>query len=129
MDYVKLEAWRKMDVKLKALKEEEMALRKEVFGDAFDTQEEGTHNLELEGGWKLSANVPYTRKLDKELIGGIIDKLRAYNSYLIKTEYSLSVTEYKKIPDSDPIKNVIDAILTTTPGAVSLKLIAPKSKK
>lgn len=127
MDYVKLEAWRKLDAKLKALKEEEMKARLELFKEEFkDIKEEGTHNLVLDGGWKLVANLPYTRKLDKVLIVKAVDGLRKFNPHLIKTEYSLSVTEYKKLDQGHPIKAVVDALLTTTPGCVSMKLVAPK---
>ena len=128
MDYVKLEAWRKLDAKLKVIKAEEMAARIELFKE-FGTEEEGTHNLKLDGDWVLKGSQPYTRKLDKELMPEIIDALKKFNPYLIKTEYSLSVTEYKKIDASNPIKSVVDAVLTTKPGCPSLELVPPKTKK
>ena len=128
MDYVKLEAWRKLDAELKRIKTEEMSLRKELFKEIFNTENEGTHTVALSEGWKLKANQPYTRKLDKELMPEIINALVKFNPFLIKTEYSLSVTEYKKIEASNPIKAVVDAVLTTTPGCPSMELVPPKGE-
>jgi hypothetical protein len=47
---------------------------------------------------------------------------------LIKVKYELSVTDYKKLAEDDVTKAVLDAIMTTKPGAPALEIVAPKGQ-
>ena len=126
IDYAKLEAWRQIQNELSRVKDEEMKLRKELFGEVFQTEDEGSHKLELDGGWKLEAVVPYTRTLDQKLAPDVLKHIKKAHPTLIKVKYELSVTEYRLLDDA--AKAGIDAILTTKPGTPSMKLVAPKGQ-
>lgn len=127
MDYSKLEAWRQADMALKAAKELELTLRKELFDATFNTDKEGVHKAPLNEGWTLEASLPYNRTLDQELVPDTLRMLYTMNASaaLIKTKYELSVAEYRKLDAQQ--KKTVDAILTTKPGTPSIKLVPPKS--
>lgn len=126
MDYIKLEAWRALDTQLIELKKQEMALRKELFKEVFNTEEEGAHQVDLPEGWKLKATVPYTRSLDQSKMEETLKALKKAKADpdLIKIKYDLSVAEYRKL--NDKVRAIVDAALTTKPGCPSMELIAPK---
>lgn len=129
LDLDTLEAWRKAALELAMWKEREMTLRKVVFADAFPNPVEGTNKHEVMDGWTIKATQPYTRALDQSKVEPILKDLKKQKlGDLIKVKYELSVTDYKKLAEDDPAKAVIDAILTTKPGAPSLELIAPKGQ-
>lgn len=124
-NYTKLEQWRKLTTDLARIKAEEMKLRKELFGEIFmNSEREGTHSFDLDGGWKLEAVVLYSRSLDQALAAEVFKKVKKSHPTLIKVKYDLSVAEYRKLDDAT--KAGIDAILTTKPGSPSMELVPPK---
>lgn len=127
MDYVKLEQWRKLATQLSAIKNDEMKLRKELFKEGFIAPVEGANTIELQDGWMLKATVPYTRALDQEKVPEVLKELKKAKApaTLIRAKYELSIADYRKLDDKQ--QALVDAILTTKPGAPSLELIPPKS--
>lgn len=129
MDFTKLEQWRKCALELSRIKDEEMRLRKEIFASAFTSPTEGTNKHELMDGWQLKATLPYNRALDQSKCEAVLKDLKKQKlGDLIKVKYELSVTDYKKLAEDDVTKAVLDAIMTTKPGAPSLELVAPKGQ-
>jgi hypothetical protein len=126
MNYTKLEQWRKATLELAAVKELEMALRKELFADGFMAPVEGTNLIELQDGWNLKATLPYTRSLDQAKVEETLKLLKKAKApiTLIKTKYELSVTDYKKLDDT--VRGIVDTIITTKPGTPAMELVPPK---
>lgn len=127
MDFVKLEQWRKAASDLSRIKTEEMKLRKELFADNFDRPSEGVNSIELPEGWTLKATVPYTRNLNQVRAVDVVKLLKKMKAPagLIKTSYTLSVSDYKKLTDEN-VKRLVDDILTTAPGTPAMELVPPK---
>ena len=129
MDFTKLEQWRTCALELSRIKDEEMRLRKEIFAAAFTSPVEGTNKHELMEGWQLKATYPYTRALDQTKCEALLKNLKKQKlDDLIKVKYELNVTDYKKLAEDDVTKAVLDAIMTTKPGAPALELVAPKGQ-
>ena len=129
MDFTKLEQWRKCALELSRIKDEEMRLRKEIFAAAFTSPVEGTNKHELMEGWQLKATYPYTRALDQTKCEALLKNFKKQKlDDLIKVKYELNVTDYKKLAEDDVTKAVLDAIMTTKPGAPALELVAPKGQ-
>lgn len=123
MDYSKLELWRKTTQDLASVKALEMKLRKELFKENFQAPAEGVNSIELQDGWQLKVNVPYTRSLDQDKAPGLLKALKKTAPDLIKTKYELSAAEYRKLDEAT--LTLVDAALTTKPGTPSMELIAP----
>lgn len=132
-----LAAWQAADALLDAAKANEMELRKEAFALYFPDATEGTNNTPLDNGWKLKGVRTINYKLDKLKAKATFDALCAVGNegvhlagLLFNWSAALSTGEYKKLDmsltDHKAAKNLIDEILTTSPGAPSLEIIAPK---
>lgn len=129
MDFTKLEQWRKCALELSRIKDEEMKLRKEIFAAAFTSPIEGTNKHELMDGWQLKATYPFNRALDQSKCEAVFKELKKQKlGDLIKVKYELNVTDYKKLAEDDLTKAVLDAIMTTKPGAPALEIVAPKGQ-
>ena len=125
MNFAKLEAWRLATLELAALKAKEMQLRKELTAETFNSQLEGTHVVELTDGWQLKMTQPFTRSLDQAKMPEILKQLKKLKAdSAVKVKYELSITQYRTLEAEG--KALIDAALTTKPGAPSLELVAPK---
>lgn len=125
MNYTTLEAWRKCATELNALKAQEMALRKAVVAEIFNTQEEGTHVVKLDVGWQLKMTQPYTRTLDQKKAPKLLEALAAQNvTDAIKVKYELSVAAYRTLDFSTTA--LVNEALVTKLGTPSLELVAPK---
>lgn len=134
-------SWQQADAALAAAKEREMTLRSQVMTTCFPDAEVGTNNLELGKGYKLKG----VRKLNYNLANGAgeteaaldaITKLGNEGQFiaerLVGWTPKLSLTEYKKLEETNPthkkIKDIIDAVLTVTDGAPTLEVVEPKAK-
>jgi hypothetical protein len=133
-------AWQEAERVLNAAKEREMTLRTKVMTTCFPNAEVGTNTLELGKGYKLKG----VRKLNYNLANGqgeteaaldAISKLGNEGQFiaerLVGWTPKLSLTEYKKLEDTNPthkrIKELIDAVLTVTDGAPTLEVVVPKT--
>lgn len=125
MNFTKLEAWRLATLELAALKAKEMQLRKELTAENFTSTEEGTHTLDVADGWQLKMTQPYTRSLDQAKMPEILKQLKKLKADgAVKVKYELSITQYRTLEAES--KALLDAAVTTKPGAPSLELVAPK---
>lgn len=143
-----LNTWYEISTKLKDLKEQESLLRKEVIADAFPThKDEGTENINLEDGFKLSAVFKQDYAFDKErdfsydlesnagddlvalyeaLMGAGEDGLAAAKE-LFKVAVTLNATAFKKLPPS--LRHIVDPYVTIKEAATALKIVEPKEVK
>ena len=127
---LKLAKWREISGQIRALGEQEMALRKELFGEAFATPVEGTNTLELAAGWKLKGVYKINRKVDETALPAIREKLASVGvsvDPLIKWSPDLEIRAYRAM--SDATKSIFDQCLIIKPGAPALELVPPAAKK
>lgn len=126
MNYAKLEAWRLVAIQLNALKAQEMELRKVFVADAFDTSKEGAQTIDLDEGWQIKMNQPFTRSLDQAKMPEVLKALKKMKADdAVKVKYELAITAYRLL--STEQRKVIDEVLTTKPGSPSLELVPPKN--
>lgn len=133
-DYL-LEQWECSKIALEIAKNNEMDLRKRVVDFAFDPEKKkGTENIELENGYKAKAVKKINYKVNQDTINSVLDRIENLGAEgkfiaerVIKWTADLSVSEYN---DLDPkYKVILDEAITTTEGAPTLEIVAPKDKK
>lgn len=124
-------AWRDAQATLETAKADELRLRHAAIAIAFPgAYSEGTHNLDLGGGWRLSYENRLNYNLDKVALPIALQAITArHGNNVIATRLcswkpSLLVGEYRKIDLDD--KRLIDRALTIKPATPSLDLIEPK---
>lgn len=123
----KLTRWEEMSRRLKELKVAEILLRKELFGEAFPSPEEGTLYYPLGGGWKLQGKYILAREVDSTMLGHMREAMQAIGHSidpLLNWKVELKVSEYKKLPDQ--ARELFDNIVTTKEGSPQLALVPPK---
>ena len=126
----KLARWEDMSRRLKELKVAEIMLRKELFGEAFPSPEEGTLYYPLGGGWKLQGKYILAREVDTTMIGHMRDAMQAIGHSvdpLLNWKVELRVSEYKKLPEQ--ARSLFDNIVTTKEGSPQLVLAPPKDNE
>lgn len=117
-----IENWIDAQTTLKAVKEEEMELRKEICNELQENEGGiGTKNY-LVHGFKLKATFALTYKIDEEKLTELMDQLSDAEKACIKWKPSLDVTAFKKI-ESDLLNEIVFA----TMGAPTLKVVSDAS--
>lgn len=125
MNYEKLEQWRAAALDLELAKTLEMRLRKELTAECFPNLLEGTNSIELQAGWVLKLNQPFTRSLDQAKAPEVLKALKKLKADgAVKIKYDLSLAVYRGLEGQ--ARALVDDILTTKPGSPSLELVAPK---
>lgn len=123
--------WNEMQVQLKKLKDEEMALRRRIFATYFPNPVEGTNNVPLAQDWILKATYPITRDIDIGALQALSPKLvEAAISVdkLIQYKPSLIIKEYRTLTAEQ--NHLFDQCLVIKPGSPALEIILPaKAKK
>jgi hypothetical protein len=126
--YTKIGRWNELQAQLVTIKDQEMKLRREIFAAGFPAPTEGTNKLELPEGWTMKATYKLNRSLDEAALPAVLAELRKHKvntEELVSYKPSLSLSAYKKL---DPRwVAILDQVVTTTPGAPTLELVAPKS--
>jgi hypothetical protein len=125
----KLEKWYESQKALAAAKEEEIALRKEVFGLFFPNPIEGTNTVELDDGWVLKGVHKLNRKVNEAALLKV-QKRKGMDEAVKNTiayKPSLKKAEYNKLPDAK--KAILDTALIMTPGSPSLEVVLPKKNQ
>lgn len=121
-------AWQQIKQQLAAIQEQELKLRLQVIEAYFpDRDDEGTHTLKLEEGWKLQCVTRVNRKLEnaKGETSAIVRQLppeMAEKAVAWKPE--LKMRGYRDLPPEYRV--LLDSVVTSTPGTPSLNLVAPK---
>lgn len=112
--------------------ERDKELRVMIYGANFGNLEDGKqHTIELGNGYKLKGKRLLNYKLDKDATATALDTLRQSGNEgsfvadrLVKWEPKLSVTEYKALTDEQ--RDIIDEVLTVTPGLPVVELVKPE---
>lgn len=135
MNIDRLNEWYEVQEQLVEIKKRESALRKEVIGDFYPThKEEGTENVDLDEGYKLSCVFKLNYEFDKNAdLEKLREELRATGEdgiaaveELFKLKIELSTTAYKKLPPS--LEKIVKPYITIKEATPSLKIVAPKEK-
>lgn len=140
-DRVLLE-WQTAASVLEAAKADEIAKRKLAFPIVFGADaKEGTNRVPLGNGYSVKGVRKINYKLDAdlskvndayEIVAKCGNEGPFIASRILKRVYDFGASEYKKLDTTNPthaaIKLAIDAILTTSDGAPSMEIEAPKAK-
>lgn len=133
-----------MKLKLTALKEEELELRKYIVNRAFPAKTEGMNNLDLGNGYTLKAAIKFNynladndtveKTLDKiSKVGNsgafIVDRLVSWTPSFLLTEYRNLVAAAEHSNEAQEILALVGEMLTITNAAPTLEVKAPKEKK
>ena len=125
----KIERWFELQTQLEAIKQEELELRREIFGEQFPNPVEGSDNkVDLGGGWILQATQPYTRSVDAAVASTLrADKeTRKLVDSVLDYKPSLKTREWKALTDNERV--ILADLVIEKPGTPSLKITFPKRK-
>ena len=137
MNYALLNEWAKAKEVLANATKTESELREQIIAEFFpDHKSEGTENVELQGGYKLSTvfGVSYDFIKDKDALEtakialaktGEDGEVALGSLIVIKEE--LSVKAYKALTPSQ--HKIIDPVVVSKPSKPQVKLVAPKEGK
>ena len=121
--------WERLKDELTRIKQQEIALRRKIFG-AFFTVEEGTEYRPLGNGYRLKA----IAKLDRNIDIAHFDTMRPQfkdakinPDDLVKYKPELVLSEYRKLTKEQ--QHLVDLTLIIKPGAPTLEIVAPKEEK
>lgn len=116
-----------LNEKIAILKEEENALRKELFEACFENPVEGTNSFKLYNGHVLKFTHKINRTLDSAALSTVREMLTEKNvnmDDLIRMKPELSVSAYKKLPEDS--RKIMDLAITAKPGTPSYEIVLPK---
>lgn len=112
------------------LKEQETALRKELFEACFENPVEGTNTFKLHNGYVVKFTHKINRTLDSAALSTVREMLTEKNvnlDDLIRMKPELSVSAYKKLPEDS--RKIMDLAITAKPGTPSYEIVLPKNAK
>ena len=125
----KLEKWYVLQDQLKTIRDEEAALRAEIFAEAFPNAKEGTNKFDLGEGYQLTATLPVSRKVDIAVFEAMKDLL-AENGInadkMVKWNPELEMKQYRCLTEEE--LHLVDQFLIIKDGSPQMKIIAPKKK-
>lgn len=122
-----IERWYVVAEQMTKLKEEEMTLRKKIFGTYFQTPEEGVNILPMTDGFVMKGTYKIDRKIVEEAYKTLLldfQKAGLPLEDLVKMEPKLSVSAYKKLDAKQ--QKLFDKALEIKPGAPTLEIVKPK---
>ena len=130
-DYLIME-WERATKALSEAKNYEMNLRKYIMGKLFPDAKEGTNNLELGNGYKLTAVIKFNYKFESrekvsnmlQAFAGMDEEGITIGRHLVKWQPEPSITEYRKL--TGQYKAIADAAIIITDATPSLEIKAPK---
>ena len=133
------------DARKKAIeiaKSEEMDLRKYIVSRAFPNAHEGTSNIELGSGYKLSATIKYNYKLaDNDTVEDCLNRISKVNNSgafiadrLVGWTPAFKLQEYRQLCDhkdkgdksASDILDIVNEMLTVSEAAPTLVIKEPK---
>lgn len=124
--FKKLHHWQRLCGTLKDVKDEEAALRKELFAGAFPAPKEGTQRVTLTDGTVLKGEFKLNRKIDVEVLKGL-DLPQRLKDMVVRYKPELDTKQYRSLTQED--LEIFDECLTITPGMPSLAIEDPSEKK
>lgn len=130
LNQAKLNKWYKMQEELRVLKDEEAALRREIFEAAFPNAKEGTNKLELAEGWVLNATLPINRKVDLPTFQAMKEQLLEHHikvDQIVEFKPELSVKQYRCLTEEE--LHLVDQFLIISEGSPQMKVVLPAAAK
>jgi hypothetical protein len=127
-----LSEWFVLAAQLKKIKEEEMAMRKELFEYFFPTPKVGVNRIEIPGGYNLEATYALDRKMDFDKFRELCNTPEAMDMGLIfedLVDYVPKFLDGAYLKQSPVARVVIDETLVIKPAAPSMKIVGKKVKK
>lgn len=130
-----LKKWEASKLQLETAKANEMDQRKAFVAFAFDPDKQsGTERIELENGYQAKAVKKLNYNVNQDTVNDALDKIENLDAQgkfiaerLIKWKAELSLTEYNQLEAK--YKVIIDQVISTSEGAPSLEIVAPKNQK
>ena len=121
--------WERATKALAEAKNYEMDLRKYIMGKLFPDAKEGTNNLELGNGYKLTVVVKFNYKFENnDKVQEMIMEFERIGSdvsaRLVKWKPEPSITEYRKLTGMS--KAIADKAIIITDATPSLEIKVPK---
>ncbi len=123
----KLAAWHDLKAQAAELTLQEVALRKEIFSDAFPTPEEGSkyNKLDLPDGYMLQGDYKINRKIDEAALGEVqrqMEPVMFNRAFRFKPE--LNKSGFKDLTDEQ--KKIASLAIIATPGTPALDIVQKK---
>lgn len=122
-----LERWYVVAEQMAKLKEEEMRLRKKIFGTYFPDPKEGTNDVPMTDGYVLKGVYKIERKIVEEQLTALSDQFKAAKlplKELVVMKPSLSISAYRLLDAKQ--QKLFDKALDIKPGAPVLEVVKPK---
>lgn len=119
--------WQKKEKELAKVRDEEMALRRQITEVFFPTPKEGTNSFKLNAGYRLKLNYSISRRPDRALLDQFRDTFEGAGinlDELIRNTPELRTGAYKALTDDQ--RKLFDQVLTIRPSAPSLDIELPK---
>lgn len=126
-----LRVWDEMKNQLALLRNQEMALRKRIFGALFPNPVEGTNKHPLANGWELKATHTIDRQVDTAAFTSMRElfvKEGLPADTLVRWKAELAKAEYNKLTQEEQFK--FDRCMVIKPGSPSMEIVLPaKARK
>lgn len=127
VDNAKLNEWYSLKEQLDVMKDRELNLRKQIFGEVFVNPTEGTNKFAIGDGFVLNGGYKLNRKIDNAVFQAMRPQLMEAGirvDELVEYKPDLRTTIYKKMTDEQ--RALFDQCLTISPGTPSLEIVKPK---
>lgn len=125
--HAKIGRWNELQRQLGGLKEEEAALRAEIFKEVFPHPTEGSNTADMPEGWKLKGTYKLNLSLDEAALPAVLAALRkkkVNTDAVILYKPALDTKAYRMMdPDH---RHLLETAMVIKPGLPSLELVAPK---
>lgn len=121
-----LDRWVKLSAELARVKREEMELRNQLFGAAFQNPKEGTNKLILNDGREFVGKHNINRSVDAAQVPTVVQEIAKLGKNDVvaddyfKVKYDLAVGLYKKAPPE--VKLILTRAVTEKPGSPSIEI-------
>lgn len=122
-----IERWYILTEQLTPLKEEEMKLRKKIFGTYFPTPKEGINDVPMSDGYVMKGTYKIDRKIVEEALVTCMAEFKEAKlplKELIVMKPSLSIKAYKDLEPAQ--QRIFDKALEIKPSAPTLEIVKPK---
>lgn len=122
-----LNKWYKLHEELEDIKNQELMLRRKIFGAYFTNPKEGVNNVPLSEGWILKGEYKINRSVDVASLTTHSAELRVHNiplDDLIKYKPEVVIAEYRKLNPEERL--MFDSVLVIKVGTPGLEIVLPK---
>lgn len=122
-----IERWYILTEQLAQVKEEEMKLRKRIFGTYFPDPHEGVNDVPMSDGYVMKGTYKIDRKIVEEALVACMAEFKEAKlpmKELVIMKPNLSVSAYKAL--SEEQQHLFDKALEIKPGAPTLSIVKPK---